>query len=379
MLMIREGARRVNERVAGDASQERGTDGAMMEQNAGLATPKIVSLDFTPLEYVLPREKAYGMARGLNFRRTVALVTVTADDGSVGHGEALGPLAPIGEYLALLRPFFVGRSIFDFELIAAQIYNRLYHFGVQGHHTAALSAINIALADAIGQSLGVPVHDLLGGRSADRIPCYATTGYLTNDSENDFETQLGQVDKKLFAGVKFKIGVSPQSDLERVRIARRILGDDILLMVDINGNYTPDVALESLRRIAPTRSTGARSRCRRPTCAATPNCVRARRYRLRPARRSRLRTPSSASPTRAPSTSATRPWRPPAASARRGQSRRSPRWRPCGCRRAGGAAPSPSWPACILRPACRSIRTPTIFPIRCCSSSMSAKTRCATG
>ena len=60
-----------------------------MEQNAGLATLKIVGLDFTPLEYVLPREKAYGMARGLNFRRTVALVTVTSDDGSVGYGEAL--------------------------------------------------------------------------------------------------------------------------------------------------------------------------------------------------------------------------------------------------------------------------------------------------
>jgi D-galactarolactone cycloisomerase len=249
--MIREGVKRVNEPVAVDASQERATDGALMEQNAGLAAPKIVGLEFTPLEYALPREKAYGMARGLNFRRTVALVTATADDGSIGYGEALGPLAPIGEYVALLRPFFVGRSIFDFELLAAQIYNRLYHFGVQGHHTAALSAINIALTDAIGQSLGVPVHDLLGGRSAGRIPCYATTGYLTKDPDNDFESQLGKVDKKLFVGVKIKIGVSPQSDLERVRIARRILGDDILLMVDINGNYTPDIALESLRRIAP--------------------------------------------------------------------------------------------------------------------------------
>jgi D-galactarolactone cycloisomerase len=95
------------------------------------------------------------------------------------------------------------------------------------------------------------VHDLLGGCAAERIPCYATTGYLTNDPDNDFEAQLAQVDKKLFAGVKIKVGVSPKSDLERVRIARRILGDDILLMIDINGNYTPDIALESLRAIAP--------------------------------------------------------------------------------------------------------------------------------
>ena len=106
MLMIREGVRRVNEPVVVDASQERVTDGALMEQNAGLATPKIAGLDFTPLEYVLPREKAYGMARALNFRRTVALVTVTTDEGSVGYGDVLGLLALIGEYLALLAPVF---------------------------------------------------------------------------------------------------------------------------------------------------------------------------------------------------------------------------------------------------------------------------------
>ncbi len=54
-----------------------------------------------------------------------------------------------------------------------------------------------------------------------------------------------------FAGVKIKIGGGPASDLDRVRIARRILGDDALLMVDINGNYTVDIALQSLRRIEP--------------------------------------------------------------------------------------------------------------------------------
>ena len=36
-------------------------------------------------------------------------------------------------------------------------------------------------------------------------------------------------------------------------VVEGILGDDILLMVDINGNYTPDIALESLRAIEPYR------------------------------------------------------------------------------------------------------------------------------
>ncbi|HEY4773609.1 MAG TPA: mandelate racemase/muconate lactonizing enzyme family protein [Xanthobacteraceae bacterium] len=225
--------------------------GHAMEQQARAAAPKIVRVDITPLEYVVAPHKAYGMARGLNARRTLALIAVEADDGTVGYGEALGPLAPIREYVSIIRPFFLGRSIFDFELIAAQIYNRLYHFGVEGHLTACLSGIDIALHDAIGKRVGVPVHDLLGGRSASVIPCYATTGYLTDDPDNGLEAQLSKVDKSVFAGVKIKIGVSPKSDRERVRRAREMLGDDILLMVDVNGNYTPDVALESLRAIEP--------------------------------------------------------------------------------------------------------------------------------
>lgn len=213
--------------------------------------PNIRRIESVPLEFVLPPEKAYGMSRGLNYRRSCTLVLIETDGGILGCGEAMGPVTALREYVALLTPFFVGRSIFDFEIVAARVTNTLYHFGVQNHLTAALSGISIALTDAIGKTLGVPAHDLLGGRGGDRFPCYATTGYLTPDPENSFESQLAHAAAGKFAGVKIKIGVNPASDLERVRTARRILGDDVLLMVDINGNYTPDIALETLRRIAP--------------------------------------------------------------------------------------------------------------------------------
>ena len=62
-----------------------------------------------------------------------------------------------------LRRCSSASSIFDFEIVAAEICNRLYHFGVQGHLTSCLSGISIALHDAIGKTLGVPVHDLIGG------------------------------------------------------------------------------------------------------------------------------------------------------------------------------------------------------------------------
>ena len=210
----------------------------------------IADLDIITLEYSIAPDLAYGTARGLNFKRSSSIVKLTTDDGIVGYGEASGPTGPIREYLSGLKSFFVGKRLYDFELIASFIRDRLYHFG-EGHYVSCLSAINVAAHDAMGKKLGVPVHDLIGGRSTDKIPCYATTGYITKDGMAGLERQLSKVDKANFSGVKIKIGLGPKSDLERVRLARQMLGDDILLMVDVNGNYTADIARQSVRAIAP--------------------------------------------------------------------------------------------------------------------------------
>ncbi|MGZ5835234.1 MAG: mandelate racemase/muconate lactonizing enzyme family protein [Xanthobacteraceae bacterium] len=198
----------------------------------------------------MPTERAYGQARGLNFRRTCALFVVTLENGIVGYGEAGGPLKPIAAYLEMVRPFFVNHSVFDFEIVAAQIYNRFYHFGVQNHLTACLGGISIAATDAAAKSLKIPAYDLLGGKAVDALPCYATTAYFTHDDKRDYEPQLAAAKDK-FPGIKIKIGASPASDVERVKLARKTLGDDVFLMVDINGNYTVDIALESIRKIEP--------------------------------------------------------------------------------------------------------------------------------
>lgn len=206
--------------------------------------PKIARLEITSFEYVLKKGKGYGNARGVNNRRNCSLITLTTDDGVVGIGDAAGPLGVIREYVRLLTPSFVGQSLYDFEIVAAGLRNKLYHFGTHNHFIAALGGINIAVLDAMGKTLGVPVHDLIGGKVSDRLACYATTGYFTDDPKVDIAAQLSTIDPGRFVGAKIKIGAGIASDVERVRAARDVLGDDALLMVDYNGNYTVDVALE---------------------------------------------------------------------------------------------------------------------------------------
>jgi D-galactarolactone cycloisomerase len=215
--------------------------------------PKIARLEITSLEYVLARGKGYGNARGVNNRRNCSLITLTTDDGVVGIGDAAGPLGVIREYVKLLTPSFVGQSLYDFEIVATQLRNKLYHFGTHNHFIAALGGINIAVLDAMGKTLRVPVHDLIGGKVSDRLACYATTGYFTDDPKVDIAAQLSAIDPGRFVGAKIKIGAGIASDVERVRAARDVLGDDALLMVDYNGNYTVDVALDSIRQIEPFR------------------------------------------------------------------------------------------------------------------------------
>ena len=113
-----------------------------------------------PYDYGGPLQKA----DAIPWRNMETLfVKVTTDEGVTGLGDAAGPLGVIREYVKLLTPIFTGRSLYDFDMVASEIRNRMYHFGSQGHFIAALGGINIAVFDAMGKTLNLPVHDLLGG------------------------------------------------------------------------------------------------------------------------------------------------------------------------------------------------------------------------
>lgn len=213
---------------------------------------RIRDLRLVPVQYAMPAADAYGMARGLTHVRGAGIVLLDTDDGVQGIGEAWGPPAITAAYLDLVRSYFVGRSVFAQRGIAQSILAKHYHFGTQNGLVALLSGIDIAAHDAMGKLLGVPVCDLIGGRQRDRVPVYASGGYFTRADDQDaaLAAQLEPLVGRGFGAYKIKIGRHPREDAARAALARRIIGDDALLTVDINGNYTLDIVLESLRRMA---------------------------------------------------------------------------------------------------------------------------------
>lgn len=71
------------------------------------------------------------------------------------------------------------------------------NYGRKGVAIQAISAVDLAIWDALRKLRGVPVYELLGGKTKERMPCYATT------SGPDLAKDMG------FFGAKFPLPYGP--------------------------------------------------------------------------------------------------------------------------------------------------------------------------
>jgi D-galactarolactone cycloisomerase len=206
---------------------------------------RVVPLSFVP-------SQPYGSARGLARARSGSLVFLDTEDGVQGIGEAAGPGAVLRAWADVVRPFYVGRSVFAQRAVAQEVLARMYHAGTQNQLMALLGGIDIAAHDTMGRLLHLSVADLIGGRLREHVPVYASGGYFTaaDDQNAALTRQLEPNATRGFGAFKIKIGRNPSEDAARCKLARRIVGNAPLLTVDTNGNYTEDGVLESMRRTA---------------------------------------------------------------------------------------------------------------------------------
>jgi D-galactarolactone cycloisomerase len=193
------------------------------------------------------------MSKALATGRQTTLVRLTLENGVEGIGEAWGMPQVNLAYVPFLRACLEGADVFDVEHVFAGILARHYHFGVQGALMGALSGLDMAARDAMGKITGLPVCRLIGGKRAASVDYYGSGGYLTQNSDADFEPQIRAMAVAGHPAVKIKIGVCPADDEKRVAAARRILDEHVELLVDINSNYTLDIARDSIARMAPYR------------------------------------------------------------------------------------------------------------------------------
>ncbi|MSO99616.1 MAG: mandelate racemase/muconate lactonizing enzyme family protein [Acetobacteraceae bacterium] len=212
---------------------------------------KIRDIEAIPLAFA--PSVPYGSSRGLAKIRGGSLILLHTEDGIEGIGEAWGPPGVTRACLEVIKPFYVGQSVFAQQGAAQRVLAAMYHAGTQNQFVALMGGIDIAAHDAMGKMLNLSVADLIGGRLRERVPVYASGGYFTADDDQDraLAAQLEANTNRGFTAFKIKIGRSPGEDARRARLARGIIGSEPLLTVDTNGNYTEDGVLDSMRLTAP--------------------------------------------------------------------------------------------------------------------------------
>ena len=207
-----------------------------------------------PIETQRQHRSDFGQVRTFD----AAILRIETDDGIVGWGEGKNAAGSAGTYGALVHmlnheigPELIGRDAADISTIWEMLYNGVRHqtaaagghampnIARRGMTVAAISAVDIALWDILGKSLGVPVWKLLGGRKAEKMPAYASGGWANAEQIGD---QLkSYISTGGFKAVKMRVGAmdgAPHLSAARVRAAREALGDDVEIMVDAHGTYT---------------------------------------------------------------------------------------------------------------------------------------------
>src|SRR5216117_1335501 len=102
------------------------------------------------------------------------LIAVHTDEGLVGLGSVFTNDQLVRAALTILEPLYRGENALEPERVSEKLHQNMFWLGRGGSVTHAISGIDIALWDLLGQATAQPVGRLLGGRYRARVQPYAS-------------------------------------------------------------------------------------------------------------------------------------------------------------------------------------------------------------
>jgi L-alanine-DL-glutamate epimerase-like enolase superfamily enzyme len=176
------------------------------------------------------------------------VVRVETDAGIAGYGEVC-PLGPaylpayangVRAGLAELAPHLIGEDPRQLERL-----NRSMDAALKGH-AYVKSALDIACWDILGQTAGLPVCVLLGGRYGEDFGLYRAISQQAPDKMAD---NVATYRAQGYRRFQLKVGGDPDTDIERIRAVAAKLERGDRLIADANTGWLMHEAIRVVRAV----------------------------------------------------------------------------------------------------------------------------------
>lgn len=189
------------------------------------------------------------------------LARVRTEDGVEGVGECFIPDNDGSTAFAAkevvdrsFRRVVVGQDVLDIEKIWEGMYQVCRGvYDRRGLAVHSLSAVDMALYDAVGKTLGIPVHKLLGGRFRDRVRVYVSSVWVDAERPQTALEYTSRYVDEGFTAIKYHGWRGFGSDLKRdgalLSEIRKAAGENVDLMLDLGRPRSLAEAIKFARMI----------------------------------------------------------------------------------------------------------------------------------
>jgi L-alanine-DL-glutamate epimerase-like enolase superfamily enzyme len=188
-------------------------------------------------------------------------VRIHTDDGLTGLGETYPwPEAEASVVRRALAPVLLGRDPLRRDMLWADMFRAISYSGWAGAEMRAISAVDMALWDVAGKAAGVPVYQLLGGASRDRIrtynTCYDHISFMTEPvrlARSLLDAGIGAMKIWPFDAMALKNGGQfitrheLREALEPLRLIKAEFGDEMEVAMEFHGYWNVQCAIQIAR------------------------------------------------------------------------------------------------------------------------------------
>jgi galactonate dehydratase len=198
---------------------------------------------------------------GTKSSKDLLFCRVETEDGTHGWGEAYvtaGKETVIAECVKAMAPHIIGRGVFNIRHTAQILFEDFAIRRGSMELLSAWSAVEIASWDIIGKIAGLPVYNLLGGASRERVRVYAN-GWAGRSTIEEGVERGRQIKARGFTAAKFDPFPGPWRSfvdkkdedfaIDYVAAMRDALGPDFEILVEAHHRFAPQHAIRIGRRL----------------------------------------------------------------------------------------------------------------------------------